>query len=506
MVLVTITLLCLLLALFYVFLSWNYDYWRKRRVPGPAPSLFTGNYPNIYTLKKHSIYDLNDIYNKYKQRYDAVGIYMGRTPQLLVLSPELAHRVFVTDFKYFHDNEIATMVDEKSDFIFANNIFAMAGDKWKQRRTDITPGLTSSRIKTVYPVTNQVCKQLSEYIRKQMRMGSAQGLNAKDLSLAFTTETVTDCALGLSAQSLTDHPTPIMEQAKNIFDQSWAFVINFGLLSIFPSLKRYKKVRFIPQHVEQFFVNLMQSAIDARKSEQSQQVQRVDFLDYILQLANKKQLNTRQLTAYSMTFLLDGFETTATVLSSTLLLLGRHPEIQQKLRQELQAQLNAQGCIDFDKLAELPYLDACVQESMRLITPLAFSNKICTQTIELPNRQGGNITIEKGTIVVVPHDCYMKDEDNFANPHLYQPERFMEPDAAKKYRERGVFMGFGDGPRICIGMRFALIQIKAALVEIVSNFDISVNAKTRKDNLYDPAGVVTKLDGGIWLEFAERKN
>lgn len=71
---------------------------------------------------------------------------MSRMPQLLVLSPELAHRVFVSNFKHFHDNELATMIDEKSDFILANNMFSMTGEEWKERRADITPGLTMSRV------------------------------------------------------------------------------------------------------------------------------------------------------------------------------------------------------------------------------------------------------------------------------------------------------------------------------------------------------------------------
>lgn len=54
-------------------------------------------------------------------------------------------------------------------------------------------------------------------------------------------------------------------------------------------------------------------------------------------------------------------------------------------------------------------------------------------------------------------------------------------------------------------MRFALAQIKAALVEIIVNFDVKVNSKTRKDNMFSPIGIVTSLEGGIWLDFAARQ-
>lgn len=62
MVLVTIGLLLSVVALGYVFLTWNFGYWQKRKVPGPKPQIFTGNYPNLYKSQRHTIYDLNDIY------------------------------------------------------------------------------------------------------------------------------------------------------------------------------------------------------------------------------------------------------------------------------------------------------------------------------------------------------------------------------------------------------------------------------------------------------------
>lgn len=62
MVFVTVALLLAVLALVYVFLTWNFGYWQKRKVPGPSPQLLTGNYPNMFTTKRHAIYDLNEIY------------------------------------------------------------------------------------------------------------------------------------------------------------------------------------------------------------------------------------------------------------------------------------------------------------------------------------------------------------------------------------------------------------------------------------------------------------
>lgn len=65
---------------------------------------------------------------------------------MLVVNAELARRVMVADFKNFHDNEVSILMNEKSDFIFANNPFTLTGEKWKNRRADVTPGLTQSRV------------------------------------------------------------------------------------------------------------------------------------------------------------------------------------------------------------------------------------------------------------------------------------------------------------------------------------------------------------------------
>jgi len=173
---------------------------------------------------------------------------------------------------------------------------------------------------------------------------------------------VTDCVLGLSAESFSDKPTPIMASIKDLFNQPWTFVLFFVLTSTFPSLSHLIKLRFVPLPVERFFVDLMGNAVEARRAQQSagKQFERSDFLDYILQLGEKRKLDNRQLLAYSMTFLLDGFETTATVLAHMLLNLGRNGEAQELLREEIRAHLQ-DGIINFEKLNDLPYLDACLQ-------------------------------------------------------------------------------------------------------------------------------------------------
>lgn len=54
-------------------------------------------------------------------------------------------------------------------------------------------------------------------------------------------------------------------------------------------------------------------------------------------------------------------------------------------------------------------------------------------------------------------------------------------------------------------MRFATAQVKAAIVELISKFNVRINAKTRKDNELEPTGFLASLRGGIWLDFESRQ-
>lgn len=75
-----------------------------------------------------------------------VGYISVRTPQLMIRDPELIKEVLSKGFRYFAANDFSDVVDEKSDPLFARNPFCLSGEKWKNRRADITPGFTNSRV------------------------------------------------------------------------------------------------------------------------------------------------------------------------------------------------------------------------------------------------------------------------------------------------------------------------------------------------------------------------
>lgn len=95
--------------------------------------------------------------------------------------------------------------------------------------------------------------------------------------------------------------------------------------------------------------------------------------------------------------------------------------------------------------------------------------------------------------------------DFFHDPEDFLPERFNpEHGGIKAFKDRGVLVPFGDGPRICLGMRFALLQLKAAAFEILNKFKITVDTRMQPDAKLeiDPEELLMNVKkGGLWLNF-----
>jgi cytochrome P450 len=154
----------------------------------------------------------------------------------------------------------------------------------------------------------------------------------------------------------------------------------------------------------------------------------------------------------------------------------------------------------------MPYLDAVFNEALRMHPPVTFTGRVCTEptTLEFDGRK---VEIETGMNVYVPIHQLHYDPDIYADPKSFSPERFSaERGGLKAFKDLGVFLPFGDGPRICLGMRFAQLQSKAAIAAIVTNYEISVSSKMPKELVIDPKEFINIPCGGLWCDFKPLKS
>jgi cytochrome P450 len=171
-----------------------------------------------------------------------------------------------------------------------------------------------------------------------------------------------------------------------------------------------------------------------------------------------------------VTFLLAGHETTAGVLSWAVWSLTQHPDSERILETELWSVLGDRPPHS-DDLSRLVYTNAVVQEAMRLYPPIWVIPRKATQMDELCG-----YTIAPGTPLMMSPYVVHRDPAWWPEPHVFRPERFLEPDPA---RPGFTLFPFGGGWRTCIGGGFAKLESGLILAALMQRFRIEADPRHR---------------------------
>lgn len=164
-------------------------------------------------------------------------------------------------------------------------------------------------------------------------------------------------------------------------------------------------------------------------------------------------------------FFAAGFETTANCLTTLCYNLALNPDIQEKLRNEVMKIVDEHEVINHETIADMHYLEAAIQENLRMYPPVIVQERICKKDVEVKGLQ-----IKKGTYVRVPIYACHHNPDFFQDPEEFRPERFLKENATKLIPN--TFNAFSGGPRICLGMRFAMTEMKICMAKLLSKFTI----------------------------------
>lgn len=164
-----------------------------------------------------------------------------------------------------------------------------------------------------------------------------------------------------------------------------------------------------------------------------------------------------------LTFLGAGHDTTATALAAGLWLLARHPEIQDRVRDEAVA-LGEQ--LDASDLDRLPYTRQVLDEVMRLYPPGVAIGRTCTSDARIQGYR-----IPAGWSAAASIWGIHRDPDVYPDPDVFDPERFAPSAVAA--RPKCAYMPFGAGRRACSGAHFATMEAVIALAVILRRFRIS---------------------------------
>ena len=194
------------------------------------------------------------------------------------------------------------------------------------------------------------------------------------------------------------------------------------------------------------------------------------------------------------------YETTAACLMFTSYLLASNPHVQEKLQAEIDQFFPSPDITaSYDTVTELQYLQQVVSESLRIYPITAHVGRWAARETTIEGKTIPRNCAVSAAVWVLHHDKAFWPE-----PWTFDPERFA-PENRDKIVEM-TYMPFGAGPRNCIGRRFAMMEIKMALVEMFRRFNIQTCHKTPETLRVKNKGITISVVGDeLWLEISRRQ-
>ncbi|XP_038078520.1 cytochrome P450 27C1-like [Patiria miniata] len=223
-----------------------------------------------------------------------------------------------------------------------------------------------------------------------------------------------------------------------------------------------------------YIFSFARKAVDNRlaeisaQSESEGELEADGFLTYLL---SSKQLSMKEIYSNACELLLAGVDTTSNTLAWVLYELSRHPEVEERLHQEVCQVLGSDKTrkANTEDLAQMPYLKSIIKEILRLYPVVPANNRILEKDIVI-----GGYHIPKKTIIGSLQYVIGRDPKVFEEPNSFRPERWLRDNSGRMHCSNSSFASvpFGFGPRMCIGRRIAELELNLALAKISQTFKL----------------------------------
>nr|QWX38537.1 secologanin synthase 2 [Ophiorrhiza pumila] len=378
----------------------------------------------------------------------------GTIPKIHILNPELIREILIHSRKFQKHFAVQNPLIK----LLLTGVGAYEGDKWSTHRRIISPSLTLEKLKSMLPAF-AVCYDglLTKWEQIAMKEGSIE----VDVFPTFDVLT-SDVISKVAFDSTYDEGRKIFLLLKELMDLTIAAIRDFYIpgWSYLPT-KRNNRMKYVDKEVRGMIRNMIDKRTKAMKNGEPSQD---DLLGVLLESnfkeiqkqGNKKNVGMTidDVIEECKLFYFAGQETTGVLLTWTMVLLSKHPEWQERARQEV-LQAFGKKKPEFDKLNHLKYVSMILYEVLRLYPPVFDLNKVIYEDTKL-----GPYTIPAGTQIQLPTVMIHRDKNIWGEDAMeFNPMRFAN-GVAEATKNQVAFIPFSWGPRVCLGQNFALLQAK----------------------------------------------
>ncbi|GAD95277.1 cytochrome P450, putative [Paecilomyces variotii No. 5] len=374
--------------------------------------------------------------------------------------------------------------------ILGEGVLLAEGGAHVHQRKALTPGFSIASIRTLAPIFWRKAILMADLWEQEMNVAKAKTRSFEVLEWLnrTTLDIIGEAGFGTDINSLEHPETPLREAYRAVFVFDLGSRILHGLQAFFPMTKYLPaKMNRDMEFSRQIILGNATNIIKEKQS--SVNPADKDILSLLvrdnmkLQAAGEKGLTFETMRDQVMTFLGAGHDTTATGVAWTLHLLTKYQDVQNKLREEIRAHYpflfddaTRHDPELFKKIDpdQLPYMDNVCRESLRYIPPIPM-----TVRQSLADDKLGDYFVPGGTTVYVLANTINRMPEYWGpTANTFDPDRW---DHLPESYTTNAFMTFLQGPRGCIGRKFAETEMKTLLCSLLSKFHFE-----RDESVTDP--------------------
>lgn len=530
---VFLSLLIPALVLYYIYfkISRRHMIELAERLPGPAGLPLIGN---TLMLLGSSDTIFRNIYQKSFEYDQIIRIWLGPKLLIFLMDPRDVE-IILSSHVY---------IDKSTEYRFfkpwlGNGLLISTGSKWRAHRKLIAPTFHLNVLKTFIDLFNANSRAVVDKLRKE---GNKE-FDCHDYMSECTVEILLETAMGVSKstqdRSGFEYAMAVMKMCdilhlrhtKVWLRPDWLFnLTKYGkdqvrLLEVIHGLtkniiarkkKDYKsgKRNIIDTSVQNgAFKTTKNITVDGLSFGQAAglkddldddndvgEKKRQAFLDLLMEAGqNGTTLTDDEVKEQVDTIMFEGHDTTAAASSFFLSMMGCHPDIQEKVIQELDEIFgDSDRPVTFQDTLEMKYLERCLMETLRMYPPVPIIARNINTDLKLAS---GNYTIPAGSTVIVATFKLHRQPHIYSNPEVFDPDNFLPEKTANRHYY--AFVPFSAGPRSCVGRKYAMLKLKIILSTIMRNFRVKSDIKESDFRLQ--ADIILKRAEGFKIMLEPRK-
>lgn len=440
--------------------------------------------------------------------------------RLLLASPQALKEVLVTkNYDFTKPPEFITGVGR----LLGIGLFLAEGDEHKHQRRNLLPAFAFRHVKDLVPIFWDMSREGAMIMENKVRSAAAEpqppdaeklgpdtaALEISDWASRITLDIIGVTGLGRNFGATKNPDNDLAKTYNRLFKPSKQAQVLGALQLVLPGwvvnllpTKRNSTVHEASETVRGVCRDLI------REKKQKLAAKALDDLDILSVALESGGFTDEDLVNQLMTFLAAGHETTATAMTWTVYMLCLHPEMQDRLREEVRSRLpsldHAAGTVSALDIDHMPYLNAVCNESLRYYPPAPLSLRVSAVDTSVCGQH-----VPKGTRLMIVAQAINRsralwgaDADKF-NPDRWLPRFEGDKGAASGHAESNyAFLTFFHGPRSCIGQAFAKAEFACLLAAWVGRFRFELlHEEQRDEDKMKIKGIITARPvDGLWVK------